>query len=355
VITNPSDPRDTVIVGAGRLGQIVAKAVGSAVVAFADNDAVKHRYAAVPTLSLKEAHERYPDARYVVAIWGGGSTHRIKETEAELTRLGVWRIEPVGRVLGQLGRSHYWLAPPETFTRDTAAMTAGFDLWEDLASRREYSTQLAARLTADPSVLPEPCDGAAYWRPELIRFSPDDVIVDGGAYDGDSLRAYLSLANIQLLPWFQHWIAVEPDTTSYVKLRDSVKDGKLPFTAIHAALGAENGTTHLISTGTVDSRTGDTGTTVPVRAIDNLIQRERLSFIKLDIEGDEMAALNGGWQRIAKDRPTLAISVYHKPCDLWQIPLAIKAHCPDYRFHLRAFGAEGWDLVCIAIPPERCA
>jgi hypothetical protein len=49
-----------------------------------------------------------------------------------------------------------------------------------------------------------------------------------------------------------------------------------------------------------------------------------------DIEGAELYALEEATELIQRDRPILAISGYHKPDDLWEIPRFIKARFPFY-------------------------
>jgi len=61
----------------------------------------------------------------------------------------------------------------------------------------------------------------------------------------------------------------------------------------------------------------------------------KVNMIKMDIEGAEMQALTGAKSVIAKHKPRLAISIYHKIDDYWEIPLAIKAMDPSYKL---AFG-----------------
>lgn len=58
-------------------------------------------------------------------------------------------------------------------------------------------------------------------------------------------------------------------------------------------------------------------------------------FIKMDLEGWEMAALNGARQVIAKNRPDMAVCLYHKLSDMWTIPHLIRQICPDYKFWCR--------------------
>jgi FkbM family methyltransferase len=61
---------------------------------------------------------------------------------------------------------------------------------------------------------------------------------------------------------------------------------------------------------------------VPLFRIDDLVidrRIEHIDFIKMDIEGSEMAALRGAVSSICRFKPKLAISVYHKPNDLFEV------------------------------------
>ncbi len=80
---------------------------------------------------------------------------------------------------------------------------------------------------------------------------------------------------------------------------------------------------------------------------------EKPTYIKMDIEGYEASAIEGAREIIQQHQPVLAICVYHKQQDLWQIPLLMKSLCGDYQLFLRPHLDEGWDLVCYAIPRKR--
>jgi hypothetical protein len=58
----------------------------------------------------------------------------------------------------------------------------------------------------------------------------------------------------------------------------------------------------------------------------------------LDIEGSELKALQGMAQIIKRDKPKLAISLYHKTEDLWTLPLFIKSLVPEYKLFVRHHG-----------------
>ena len=64
-----------------------------------------------------------------------------------------------------------------------------------------------------------------------------------------------------------------------------------------------------------------------------------VDFIKLDVEGAELEILKGAKTSIARYKPILAISAYHKLDDFWVLMNFIKSIRPDYEFALRQ-GAE---------------
>jgi hypothetical protein len=87
--------------------------------------------------------------------------------------------------------------------------------------------------------------------------------------------------------------------------------------------------------------------------LDSLLGTTRPSFIKMDIEGAEPAALEGCASLLSDARPILAVSAYHLQEHLWELPLYLAERLHHYRFFLRPHDLEGWDLVLYAIPAER--
>lgn len=76
------------------------------------------------------------------------------------------------------------------------------------------------------------------------------------------------------------------------------------------------------------------GETLPLTTIDKLVRElklERVDYIKMDIEGAEQRALMGARQTLAKFRPRLALSAYHRPDDPERIPELVRQAWPGYR------------------------
>lgn len=89
---------------------------------------------------------------------------------------------------------------------------------------------------------------------------------------------------------------------------------------------------------------------IEVRKLDDVLQDRKVTFIKMDIEGSELAALRGAEQIIRRQKPKLAICVYHKPEDMWEIPELLLEYCPQYRFYLRHYSITHTETVLYAIP-----
>jgi FkbM family methyltransferase len=92
---------------------------------------------------------------------------------------------------------------------------------------------------------------------------------------------------------------------------------------------------------------------VPLRSIDYLVNTneiQRVDFIKLDVEGAELESIQGARESIRRFKPKLAISLYHKPNDIFEIILYIKDKYPFYSCYLDHYTihAEETVLYCRA-------
>ncbi len=96
------------------------------------------------------------------------------------------------------------------------------------------------------------------------------------------------------------------------------------------------------------------GGDLETKTIDSLVDEgalPRVDFVKMDIEGSELAALRGGERALRKWRPKLAISLYHRPEDYFAIPLWLDALGLGYRFFLDHYSIHGEETVLYARVP----
>lgn len=93
---------------------------------------------------------------------------------------------------------------------------------------------------------------------------------------------------------------------------------------------------------------GENTVMVPITTIDETVGAERIGFIKMDIEGSEFNALHGAKHVIVRDKPLLAISVYHRAGDMLAIMDYLRCLVPEYRFWLRHYSIDIADTVLYA-------
>jgi FkbM family methyltransferase len=188
-----------------------------------------------------------------------------------------------------------------------------------------------------------------YFREELFSLRKNETFVDCGAFDGDTLSLFLEKTGNSLT----RAIAFEPDPVNYANLANRVSlmshEIRQRITLYQAATGEINERLLMDVGSGVASRVGNGDHEVESFALDALLQDVPVSFIKMDIEGSELATLKGARNLIRTNTPILTISAYHLQDHLWNIPLLIHELNPDYSLHLRPHMLEGWDLVCYAL------
>lgn len=193
-----------------------------------------------------------------------------------------------------------------------------------------------------------------YFDKELINLKNISCIVDCGAYDGDTFRAFCENYKADSGKSYEgKAILLEPAKNNYEKLVNNFSSKE---NIVILQLGAWNEKTVLCFEENVYEPTAcrfseEGEMSVLVDKIDNIVlPQDKVDFIKMDIEGSELNALRGAENAIRKDKPLLAICVYHKKEDLITIPQYIKSLYSGYRLYLRSYEKYCRELVLYAIP-----
>ena len=131
-------------------------------------------------------------------------------------------------------------------------------------------------------------------------------------------------------------------------------DGKIKI--VPSAIGKETGTAQFAHdnscVGSKITETAAFGTqTVPMTSIDDYVKEQGIapSFIKIDVEGNEMDALTGATKTLKKHKPQLAVCLYHNPSDMWTIPELITEIVPEYRYWCRKNHPAGEFILYAAV------
>ena len=194
-----------------------------------------------------------------------------------------------------------------------------------------------------------------YFETGLLNLKDDEVFIDIGAYTGDTIDDFIRVSKSN----FQKIYSFELNLKNYQYLCESVKkyDSTIQekITLINAGAWDKHEQLYGSASGDLggfcivpDAKKGEICQLVTLD--ETIPKNEKVTIIKMDIEGAEQKAINGAKAIINAYIPQLAICIYHKPEDLWQIPLIIKELNHEYKIYIRHHGKQNYlDTVCYAI------
>lgn len=188
-----------------------------------------------------------------------------------------------------------------------------------------------------------------YFNTDFMTYEDEEVFVDAGCCDLSS-----SIKMKRHCKTLKRVYAFEPDAQNYQKCKKAAdlhfRDGVVKLIGKGTWSGdktlgfdaASDGTSHISESG---------GTNVEVAAIDHVVApEENVTFIKMDVEGAELESLKGAKDTIQRCKPKLAICIYHKAEDMYEIPLYIKELVPEYKLYVRHHANGASETVLYAMP-----
>jgi FkbM family methyltransferase len=332
--------------GAGNLGRRIARVIHPVLVCDSNPSLWGRVVEGVPVESPKAAIERYPDATFVVSIWNPSRTEGTKELINHLRFLGARNVVPFTALLpeyGDLLLPHLLWERPDYYPQYEEEIGHARALF-DAAGQQEFERQMQLRMGDFSNQVVDP--GVTYFPEDFFQLSQNEVFVDCGAYDGDTIAAFRRVTGDR----FDRIIAFEPDPKNFAALK-SAASGDQRIVLQPYATSARRETLRFVAGDGVGSRVSSTGTCeIESITLDEALDGLAPTYIKFDIEGSEPDALEGGRKTIARHRPKMAVCLYHAPDHLWSIPLRLNELLPNSRFTLRTYYADGFDCVCYCVP-----
>ena len=351
----PLPPGDYVIYGAGNIGREVASRLSGSdknVRAFLDRRDLGS-VDGIPVYSPGSAEARKLAGEGTTAVVGvfnyAADPHEIQML---LTGLGFRRVVSFLELREHVPLPpHFWLSSRRHVLDCRERIAAAGMLLDDDKSRHVYLDWLRLRLHMDTSLLRNPDLDQQYLPDDLPRPKQPMRFIDGGTFNGDTIEFFLRKGVI-----FEAVAAFEPDRENFRALCDTAHklEGRLGVASYWpCGLGDATSIAQFCAgrdMASVVSGHGDTP--VELAALDRALPHFRPTFIKLDIEGSELAALRGGREIIQKNQPVLAVCVYHRPEDLWEIPLYLRELLPGHRIALRYHKYYALETVAYAMLPS---
>lgn len=217
-----------------------------------------------------------------------------------------------------------------------------FDLLEDEDSKFVFDGLIKFKLTLNQTHIDAIFTNIEkeYFDSSLLQLSEDEVYFDVGGFDGDSAQNFINFVNKK----YKSVHIFEPDLALINKAKERLKEFK---NVVFNPLGIYDKQTTLYFdvTGGLDGIISDHGSLkIETTTIDDY-KTATPTYIKFDVEGMEIEAINGAVETIKNIKPKLAIASYHYPKHIWQIPLLIKQLNPSYKIKLRHYTDSVFDSI----------
>lgn len=176
-----------------------------------------------------------------------------------------------------------------------------------------------------------------------------ETFVDGGVYDLGSVKGFLNWCGGN----YERIYAFEPEQSNYGRCKEIAEQWE------HVSLfncglldrqGSIGFTSGLGGASRIENRQQDfyPDYDIAVTDLDSVVKEEKVTFIKMDIEGAEAKALLGARHIITEQKPKLAVCVYHKPEDIIELPLLVLGMRPEYQIAFRHYSLRDTETVMYA-------
>lgn len=191
--------------------------------------------------------------------------------------------------------------------------------------------------------------GTQYFDVKDVSPSPDgEIFVDAGCFDGKTSFNASEWANGNLNKIY----AFEPDVNSLencdAKLQSIGCEYELHNFATWDKETMLSFDVHMNAG--YGSKVSEFGASyVKANSIDNIVQGRPVTYIKLDVEGSELKTLEGAISTIKKWRPKLAISIYHKPEDILELPAFVEKLGLNYKYYIRQYQTRIYETTLYAV------
>jgi len=252
-------------------------------------------------------------------------------------------------VVNTVGKEFYIDPADEKIKKNIATL---YDIIEDEKFSKELLSQvIKSRMYKKDGfdmdfILAGHINHPAYFSLEIFGDNvEDEIIIDGGLEDSNDFNHFHKILGNRLKkiygfePSQEHFKRIKIDLVNnqifdYIRKEFICLTEVVDIKLFPLALSTSSG--KLFISNCVTSSSGISGDEVGCTSIDEIVdQNDRITLIKLDIEGAELDALKGARQIILKDKPRLVVCLYHNPSDLWEIPMYIKDLYPEYKLFIR--------------------
>lgn len=307
---------------------------------FASDEFVRgHSFAGYRVHKLSEIEEAVDDPVIVLAFAAGYP--ELVDYIRELSRKYTLYAPDVPVIGGGLFDYRYCMEHlPE--------LNAVYHSLADDMSRLVYLNVIQFKISGDPRYLDAVTSEPDEIYRQILHPSRYEHYVDLGAYNGDTIRELLRYTNQK----YSSIHAVEPDKRNFRKLVAYIEENEMMQVSLfQCAAWCTDTELPFSSRSGRQSVLSANGESMEARSVDTLLKGGRATLLKMDVEGFEREALWGAAQTILHYTPKLAIAMYHRNEDIFELPLLVKKLHPGYQLYVRhRLYIPAWETNLYAIP-----
>jgi FkbM family methyltransferase len=237
-----------------------------------------------------------------------------------------------------------------------------YDFLEDEVSKEAYAQVIQSRILNMPIPENMVSTDQYFMLPPFLAQDAQETFVDLGAYTGDTMEQYIA----KKMGVFYRIYAFEPEKQNFTAMTHRAERLKNEWglsndrlALVQAGAGAKTEQALFTSPQPNKGNAARLGANfsadkteaaeeAPLYALDDYFEKQKVSFIKADIESYELDMLQGAESIIKRDKPLLAVCIYHNASDMYEIPLFVKMLCPEYKIKIRHHTYSLFDTVLYA-------
>lgn len=181
---------------------------------------------------------------------------------------------------------------------------------------------------------------------DVFKPEPNELFIDAGSFDGETILDFIDWSGGN----YNKIVAMEPFKEMKEKIDRLCSEKHLKRVFVEEAAAWDQEEELFFTEDRAGSRVETDGMIrICGKSIDSLKINDKVTFLKMDVEGSEWKALKGAKSTIQRDRPRLAVSLYHKPEDIVELPYYILELVPDYKFYIRHYTSDLNETVLYAV------
>lgn len=180
---------------------------------------------------------------------------------------------------------------------------------------------------------------------DIFSVGEEEVFIDGGGYDGDTALKFITSVKEK----YKKIYIFEPIPEMFTYIKERVENKLIPKVNMYnSALWNKNENLYFVQDRAGSHIAQKGNMLIKGIMLDDVVKDEKVTFIKMDVEGSELNALRGAKNTIVRNKPKLAICIYHKPEDILEIPIYLLELVPEYKFYIRHYSSRMWETVLYA-------